>query len=140
MKEIITALLIWLGANSDFNVNMDIPVVMFLPQDQMELQYFGESHTDDHSELHAFYDTQKNIIVLPNTWDRRDPWDLSVLLHEMIHYVQDQNETEFNCTAEMEKDSWPLQQKYLLEIHDFEWDYDKLWYLMVSSCSDPFNY
>ena len=138
MKEIITALLIWLGANSDFNVNMDIPVVMFLPQDQMEQRYFGD--TENHGELHGFYDIEKNIIILPNTWDRRDPWDLSVLLHEMIHYVQDQNETEFNCTAEMEKDSWPLQQKYLLEIHDFEWDYDKLWYLMVSSCSDPFNY
>jgi len=138
MKEIITSLLIWLGANSDFNVNMDIPVVLFLPQDQMEQRYFGD--TENHGELHAFYDIEKNIIILPNTWDRRDPWDLSVLLHEMIHYVQDQNETEFNCTAEMEKDSWPLQQKYLLEIHDFKWDYDKLWYLMVSSCSDPFNY
>ena len=138
MKEIITALLIWLGANSDFNVNMDIPVVLFLPQDQMEQRYFGD--TENHGELHGFYDIEKNIIILPNTWDRRDPWDLSVLLHEMIHYVQDQNETEFNCTAEMEKDSWPLQQKYLLEIHDFKWDYDKLWYLMVSSCSDPFNY
>ena len=138
MKEIITALLIWLGANSDFNVNMDIPVVMFLSQDQMEQRYFGD--TENHGELHGFYDIEKNIIILPNTWDRRDPWDLSVLLHEMIHYVQDQNETEFNCTAEMEKDSWPLQQKYLLEIHDFKWDYDKLWYLMVSSCSDPFNY
>jgi hypothetical protein len=138
MKEIITALLIWLGANSDFNVNMDIPVVMFLPQDQMEQRYFGDP--ENHGELHGFYDIEKNIIILPDTWDRRDPWDLSVLLHEMIHYVQDQNETEFNCTAEMEKDSWPLQQKYLLEIHDFEWDYDKLWYLMVSSCSDPFNY
>jgi len=138
MKEIITALLIWLGANSDFNVNMDIPVVLFLPQDQMEQRYFGD--TENHGELHGFYDIEQNIIILPNTWDRRDPWDLSVLLHEMIHYVQDQNETEFNCTAEMEKDSWPLQQKYLLEIHDFKWDYDKLWYLMVSSCSDPFNY
>tara|TARA_Y100000389_G_scaffold141626_1_gene139548 strand:- start:85 stop:501 length:417 start_codon:yes stop_codon:yes gene_type:complete len=138
MKEIITALLIWLGANSDFNVNMDIPVVLFLPQDQMEQRYFGD--TENHGELHGFYDIEKNIIILPNTWDRRDPWDLSVLLHEMIHYVQDQNETEFNCTAEMEKDSWPLQQKYLLEIHNFKWDYDKLWYLMVSSCSDPFNY
>lgn len=138
MKEIITALLIWLGANSDFNVNMDIPVVMFLPQDQMEQRYFGD--TENHGELHGFYDIEQNIIILPNTWDRRDPWDLSVLLHEMIHYVQDQNETEFNCTAEMEKDSWPLQQKYLLEIHNFKWDYDKLWYLMVSSCSDPFNY
>ena len=138
MKEIITALLIWLGANSDFNVNMDIPMVVFLPQDQMEQRYFGD--IENHGELHGFYDIEKNIIILPNTWDRRDPWDLSVLLHEMIHYVQDQNETEFNCTAEMEKDSWPLQQKYLLEIHNFKWDYDKLWYLMVSSCSDPFNY
>ena len=138
MKEIITSLLIWLGANSDFNVNMDIPVVLFLPQDQMEQRYFGD--TENHGELHGFYDIEQNIIILPNTWDRRDPWDLSVLLHEMIHYVQDQNETEFNCTAEMEKDSWPLQQKYLLEIHNFKWDYDKLWYLMVSSCSDPFNY
>ena len=138
MKEIITALLIWIGANSDFNVNMDVPMVVFLPQDQMEQRYFGD--TENHGELHGFYDIEKNIIILPDTWDRRDPWDLSVLLHEMIHYVQDQNETEFNCTAEMEKDSWPLQQKYLLEIHDFKWDYDKLWYLMVSSCSDPFNY
>ena len=38
MKEIITALLIWLGANSDFRVDMDIPTVIFLPQDQMEQQ------------------------------------------------------------------------------------------------------
>lgn len=140
MKEIITALIIWLGANSDFNVNMDVPTVVFLSQDQMELQYFGESHTGDHSELHAFYDTQKNIIVLPDTWDRRKPWDLSVLLHELVHYVQDQNNTEFNCMQEMEQESWPLQQRYLTEVHGVEWNYDKLWHLMVSNCGDPFGY
>ena len=47
MKEIITALIIWLGANSDFNVNMDVPTVVFLPQDQMELQYFCLLYTSD---------------------------------------------------------------------------------------------
>ena len=40
MKEIITALLIWLGANSDFNVDMDIPQVLFLPQAEMEQMYY----------------------------------------------------------------------------------------------------
>jgi hypothetical protein len=84
--------------------------------------------------------TWTNTIVLPDTWDRRRPWDLSVLLHEVIHYVQDQNRIEYKCTAEMEKQSWPLQAKYLQEVHGINWEYDKLWYLMVSNCNEPFNY
>ena len=89
--------MIWLGANSDFNVNMDVPVVMFLPQERMEQIYYKEQ--EKHGDLHAFYDTDHDTIVLPDTWDRREPWDLSVLLHEIIHYVQDQNEIQFNCTG-----------------------------------------
>jgi hypothetical protein len=58
MKEIITSLLIWIGANSDLNVNIDIPMVMFLPQHQMEVRYFGE--TENHGDLHAFYDMDKH--------------------------------------------------------------------------------
>ena len=137
MKEIITALMIWLGANSDFNVNMDIPTVMFLPQDKMEQQYYkGRKHAD--VNLHAFYDTENDIIVLPDTWDRRKPWDLSVLLHEIIHYVQDQNHIQFNCVQEMEAKTWPLQQKYLQQVHDVDWDYDRLWHFMVSHCTNGY--
>ena len=136
MKEIITALMIWLGANSDFNVNMDIPTVMFLPQDKMEQQYYkGRKHAD--VNLHAFYDTENDIIVLPDTWDRRKPWDLSVLLHEIIHYVQDQNEVRFNCVQEMEVKTWPLQQKYLQQMHDVDWDYDR-WHFMISHCTNGY--
>ena len=51
MKEIITALLIWIGANTDLDVNMDIPMVVFLPQEQMELSYFGD--VQDNGDLHA---------------------------------------------------------------------------------------
>ena len=124
--------MIWLGANSDFNVNMDVPVVMFLPQERMEQIYYKER--EKHGDLHAFYDTDHDTIVLPDTWDRREPWDLSVLLHEIIHYVQDQNEIQFNCTREMEGPAYPLQQKYLREVHEFDWDYDRLWHHMISTC------
>jgi hypothetical protein len=137
MKEIITALLIWLGANSDFNVDMDIPLIVFLPQAEMEQRYYkGRKHAD--VNLHAFYDTENDIIVLPDTWDRRKPWDLSVLLHEIIHYVQDQNEVRFNCVQEMEVKTWPLQQKYLQQVHDVDWDYDLLWHHMVSHCTNGY--
>jgi hypothetical protein len=40
---------------------------------------------------------------------------------------------------EMEQMSWPLQQEYLMEVHNFEWDYDGLWHLMVSNCPDIYN-
>ena len=76
MKEIITALMIWLGANSDFNVDMDIPLVVFLPQAEMEQRYYNGA--TKHGDLHAFYDTKSDTIILPDTWDRRKPWDLSV--------------------------------------------------------------
>ena len=126
-------MLIWLGANSDFNVNMDIPTVIFLPQAEMEQQYYGDKKHSD-INLHAFYDTENDIIVLPDTWDRREPWDLSVLLHEIIHYVQDQNDIKFSCVQEMEGQTYPLQKQYLKQVHDFDWDYDLLWHHMVSHC------
>ena len=40
MKEILTALMIWLGANTPFNTNHDIPRVIFLPQAQMEEMFY----------------------------------------------------------------------------------------------------
>jgi len=137
MKEIITALMIWIGANSTLDTNHDIPVVMFLTQEQMEHMYYGD-HEHNKDSLHGLYDMDKDVIILPDTWDRRKPWDLGVLLHEMVHYLQDQNGIEFACTANMERDAWPLQQKYLNEVHGTDWDYDQLWHHMISTCRDGY--
>ena len=64
------------------------------------------------------------------------PWDMGVLVHEMVHYLQDVNGIEFSCVNEMERDAWPIQKKYLKEMHDFEWNYDELWYFVISTCED----
>ena len=53
-----------------------------------------------------------------------------------MHYVQDMNNVKFNCIAEMEKEAWPLQKIYLKETHNFDWEYDALWHLFISSCGD----
>ena len=44
MKEILTALMIWLGANTSFDTNHDIPNVLFLTQSQMETLYYPEKY------------------------------------------------------------------------------------------------
>jgi len=134
MKEIITALMIWLGANTHFNTNHDIPTVIFLPQDQLNTMYFKDHH-DHTSTLHGLYNKDIDTIFLPDTWDRRSAWDMGVLLHEIIHYLQDVNGVEFLCDQQMERDAWPIQQNYLKQEHNYDWNYDELWYFLISSCN-----
>ena len=133
MKEIIMALMIWIGANTNYNVDVLEPKILFVTQDQLEQAYYGEENYEG-TVLYGFYDITLNLIILPDTWDRTDPWSQSVLLHEMIHYLQDVNKIKYFCVEEMEKDTWPLQKQYLKEQHNFDWDYDKLWHLLISSC------
>ena len=133
MKEILTALMIWLGANTPFSTNFDIPVVMFLPQEEMNSMYYKDNEHEQKS-LHGMYDQENDIIYLPDEWDRRSAWDMGVLVHEMVHYLQDMNEMKFACSAEMEKMAWPIQQFYLKKKHNFDWSYDKLWFTMISNC------
>ena len=141
MTEILTALMIWLGANTTLDTNHDIPKVLFLPQAQMEKLYYPEEQENlPNNKLHGLYDTESDTIILLDTWDRRKPWDMAVLLHEMVHYLQDMNNLKFECTAEMERDAWPIQKQYLKEQHDYVWDYDRLWYTVISTCSDAFNF
>ena len=137
MKEILTAHMIWIGANSTLDTNHDIPVVMFLTQEQMDHLYYGK-HEHEVDSLHGLYDIEDDVIILGDTWDRRKPWDLGVLLHEMVHYLQDQNDIKFACMANMEREAWPLQKKYLSEMHGVDWQYDDLWHHMISTCRDGY--
>ena len=134
MKEILTALMIWLGANTPFNTNHDIPNIMFLSQTQMEEMFYKGTDKIPNT-LHGLYDKESDTIILLENWDRRKPWDMGVLIHEMVHYLQDMNDHDFSCTAEMERDAWPIQQQYLKEEHNHIWDYDRLWYAVISTCN-----
>lgn len=137
MKTLIAAMLLWIGANTNYNVDINHPTIVFLSQDKLE-HIYSKGKGIKNSELHGFYDTKEDIIYLPDTFDQYNAWHKGVLIHELIHYVQDQNDVKFNCTAEMEAESWPLQKKYLLEVHGVNWDYDKLWHHFQSTCMQPY--
>jgi len=134
MKEIIMALIIWIGANTNYNIDVPEPTILFVTQDKMEEAYYYSGEKYEGVTLHGFYDIKLDLIILPDTWDKTKPWDLSVLLHEVIHYLQDINQIDYDCVNQMEKDAWPLQKQYLKEQHNFDWDYDKLWHLLTSTC------
>ena len=134
MKELILALFLFISTETGYNTdNLEVPQIYFLPQTELEAKYTKENSPVG-SDLFAFYDLENDIIYLRDTWNIHNPWSKSVLLHELIHYVQDKNNVAFKCTAEMEKQAWPLQKKYLRQYHGVTWDYDQLWYLLISAC------
>ncbi len=138
MNGILTALMIWLGTNTPLSVNHELPNVMFLPQEKMEQMFYGDNDYEP-EQLHGMYNKETDTIILPDDWNRNDPWDLGVLVHEMVHYLQDKNEMKYACTQEMEKLAWPIQQFYLKKVWNYDWDYDGLWFLVISSCGSDLH-
>ena len=104
--------MIWLSANTFYSTDHPLPNVIFLSQAEMNALYYKDNEHEPNN-LHGMYNKEENVIILPDTWDIRNPWDQGVLLHEMVHYYQDVNEMKFDCSQEMEQDAWPIQQFYL---------------------------
>ena len=135
MKSVIVFMLLWIGENTNYNVDLAHPTIIFLSEKQLEETYGGE--TTGGGALKGFYSVKKDIIYLKDDFDIHDPWKKSVLFHELFHYVQDQNGFKGACVQEWEKESYPLQRKYMLQVHGLKFKYGELWYKMVSTC--PIN-
>jgi hypothetical protein len=135
MKELLMALMLWIGANTDYNVDLSLPEIIRMDKAPLEYQYFKGTVPID-SDIHGFYSLADKKIYIRGEYPLDHPWSQGLLLHELLHYVQDMNNVKFKCVAEMEKEVWPLQQKYLWEVHQFRWEYDPFWYKTISSCGE----
>ena len=136
MKSVIAFMLLWIGANTDYNVDLPHPEVVMLTQTQLEQKY-GHNTGPGGGKIKGFYSTKHDTIYITDNFDIHDPWKKSVLFHELFHYVQDQNVFVGSCVQEWEKEVYPLQKKYLLEVHGLSWDYDPMWYKVISTCPSP---
>lgn len=67
----------------------------------------------DQREAVAIYDHQTMSIVLPDGWSGRSPAELSVLVHEMVHHLQNLGGLKFACPQEREKLAYLAQERWL---------------------------
>jgi hypothetical protein len=73
--------------------------------------------------LAAAYDLSQRRIYLVQPWTTEEPFDLSVLLHELIHAVQLDNR-DWPCPGAPEWEAYTLQSRWLQEqgiTANFEW-------------------
>jgi len=140
MKELLTIIVLWLSTNFGLFPSYDHPRVEFVPVTEMAaLRAKGLAagwllqpgvvvgQPAQVAEVVSVYDDSTKTIYLPDGWTSSKPADLSILVHEMVHHLQNVAELKFACPQEREQLAYSAQERWLGLfghdlLHDFELD------------------
>jgi hypothetical protein len=153
MNALLTAMVIWLAANFDLPANYDLPQVeQMAPVRMAAMRYRGlmsdrapvpapreGDSLDPGTDIVALYDPRRKVIYLPEGWTGRTPAELSVLVHEMVHHLQNQAGMKFDCPGAQEKDAYKAQGQWLAlfgKTLEEEFEIDGLSLLVRTNCLD----
>ncbi|SMX22988.1 DUF6647 family protein [Boseongicola aestuarii] len=123
----------WIALKTDYDLSSvyhDPPEIVFCEVGDV-VDYETDGLLVDEL-LAAAYDLSRRRINLVRPWAADDPYDLSVLLHEVIHAVQLDNR-KWPCLGAPEWEAYALQSLWLAEhgiVPDFDWDF----IYMISLC------
>lgn len=129
MSTLLTAIVTWLSINLALPASYDHPRVELISPAQMEVVRFrghGSARSpgspvevgyrpDRESEraVEALYDDATRTIYLPTGWTGKTPAELSVLVHEMVHHLQNVAGLKYDCPQAREKPAHVAQDKWL---------------------------
>jgi len=145
MDALLTAIVVWLSANVPTSANFNHPHIEFASQARMiEMRLHG-THSAAQSTVEvgqapdvvAVYDDERHTIFLPEGWTGTTAAELSVLVHEMVHHLQNVNGQKFECPAAREKPAYLAQDQWLKQFgHNLEDDFsvDMFTIVIKSAC------
>ncbi len=129
MDALLTAIVIWISANYALPASLDHPRIERVASIEMAgLRTKGllsalarktaalqeqESSSEKRRDVVALYNDQTRTIYLSDKWAGSTPAELSVLVHEMVHYLQNEAGTTYECPAEREKLAYEAQDRWL---------------------------
>jgi hypothetical protein len=67
----------------------------------------------EQSEVVAFYDDEARTIYLPEGWSGRTAAELSIIVHEMVHHIQNLARLKYECPEAREKLAFTAQERWL---------------------------
>jgi hypothetical protein len=110
----VAELVDWIATRSDYSAQLSRPpTFVFLSPDQIRHAFSGSAmgYRSDTSSVRA---AQTNgTIYLPDTFTLgRDDY---ILVHELVHVLQDESGKQFECLATREREAYGLQTKFVQE-------------------------
>ncbi|MCC6946418.1 MAG: hypothetical protein IT539_01495 [Bradyrhizobiaceae bacterium] len=129
MEALLTVLVTWLSANLDLPPIYDHPRIEMVSAAKMaEVRYsrIGAAQLDRVAaeagsqalpeighDVFAIYDDVGRTIYLPQGWTGTTPAEVSVLVHELVHHLQNVGRLAFDCAGEREKPAYRAQARWL---------------------------
>ena len=148
MQTVLTLIVAWLAANFALPASHDHPEVNLVAADAMQVERlkaaergqprkFSTSAEASTPQIEAFYDDATQTIYLPHRWTGNTPAELSVLVHEMVHHLQNVTGMKYACPEEREKLAYLAQDKWLnqfgLNLID-EFELNRMTMLVRTNC------
>ena len=137
----LTEIVRWLSENFDLPPIYDHPRVEFVSPIQLVRMRYNSllsdwSHvtiggndpaaqTAYQPEVVALYNDTTKTIFLANGWSGKTPAERSILVHEMVHHLQNLAKLKYECPGAREKPAYLAQDEWLkLHGHDLETEFE----------------
>ena len=152
---LMTVIVMWLSANFDLPAYYNHPQLEFLPSEEIEFIYelhsknLPENSTktashevsvlDRHGNIVSIYDSSTRKLLLSDKWKGDTPAEASILVHEMVHHLQNASQKTYECPARQEELAYEAQRQWLkLFKKDLfvEFDLDEFTVKLLAMCSE----
>jgi hypothetical protein len=107
MEPLLSAIVTWLALNFGMPAIHEHPRVRFVAPQTMEAVR-GSAQT-----VEAIYEDASRTIFLDEKWEGKTPAELSVLVHEMVHHLQNLAGLKYECPQAREQQAYAAQQRWL---------------------------
>ena len=140
--ELVQALVTWISENFDLPTAAQ-PRIQFVTQHRLAALHARAAEPQTNSALAndqdivAVYDDSTQTIYLAADWNGSTPGEMSVLVHEMVHHLQNHPSVTFECPQQREKAAYAAQERWLNEFNqtvESEFGIDPFSRLVKSSC------
>ena len=125
----------WIELHSDYEPMQKQPVYIFLSQEELNYIFFGLTPAGytgkEQSSVVALY--HKGIVFLTESFELGVNDD--VLLHELVHHLQAEQNRQYPCVRAGERDAYKLQESFIEETGMGE-PLDPMWAHLAARCED----
>jgi len=97
----------------------------------------NQNQIDEKKRVISLYNVATKTIYLTPEWTGRTPAELSILVHEMVHHLQNVAHTAYACPLEREKLAYEAQEKWLSLFGQSLWSefgLDRTTLVLTSAC------
>lgn len=112
MTELVVVLMMWATAVAGLPPTSDLPRIAFASRATLAALHTGQATTRS-LDIEGVYHTPTRTIVLAADWDADDPVDVSVLVHEIVHHLQESAGERYACPQEREARAYAVQEQWL---------------------------